>query len=391
MTAIQNKEQLKKVELKRIDLSELPKSLPDFKNAAFSKDILIENWLAAWIKSSLESGKIKENQLIPKKTELAFHLSVSVGTIQNAIRYLEDKGIVASKQRIGTVVAGPDSSKDQFRKLKSKREKIITEIKKYIINNNYKPGQSLPSSRQFAAILASSNNTTRLALEFLYSQGYLKSKPVKGNETYWVVEKIPALEPTEKNEMNEIKSDTLVEQIEQELKTYISKNYKVGDKLCAHSELSTIFNVSIKTIHDALKRLIEQEILLSRRGRYGTTVIKLPFTSSFEPKPESSIFASAKDAAFYSYQKIENSIKSMIKENYDIAEKLPPMETLAEKFDVSTNTIRKALQNLEQQGIITFSRGRYGGTFITNIPETESHQAFKWLAVNPHYSKVYQN
>jgi hypothetical protein len=35
-----------------------------------------------------------------------------------------------------------------------------------------------------------------------------------------------------------------------------------------------------------------------------------------------------------------------------------------------------------------FSRGRYGGTFIIDMPEVENH-SFKWLAVNPQYAHEY--
>lgn len=73
-----------------------------------------------------------------------------------------------------------------------------------------------------------------------------------------------------------ITQKTLVNKVENDLKNYITSSLKVGDKLPAHSELSKLLKVSIKTIHDALKVLIDEGILLPRRGRYGTTVIKLP-------------------------------------------------------------------------------------------------------------------
>ena len=106
---------------------------------------------------------------------------------------------------------------------------------------------------------------------------------------------------------------------------------------------------------------------------------------------ETSIFASATEAAFYSYQKIENTIKSFISDNYEIGDKLPSMEELSKRFDVSSNTIRKALQNLAKQGIVNFSRGRYGGTFVTDMPETEDEAAYRWLAVSPNYTITYDN
>ena len=57
---------------------------------------------------------------------------------------------------------------------------------------------------------------------------------------------------------------------------------------------------------------------------------------------------------------------------------------------MSPNTIRKAFHNLAKEGYLVFSRGRYGGTFVIDIPEIES-QTFKWIAVNPQYAKEYSN
>lgn len=93
-------------------------------------------------------------------------------------------------------------------------------------------------------------------------------------------------------------ADTLVEKVEAELKDYIKANFKVGDRLPAHQELSEILKVSIKTVHDAMKNLIEEGYLLARRGRYGTTVIKLPYENLLQPQneisiKEATIFASA--------------------------------------------------------------------------------------------------
>ena len=43
---------------------------------------------------------------------------------------------------------------------------------------------------------------------------------------------------------------------------------------------------------------------------------------------------------------------------------------------------------LAKEGYLAFSRGRYGGTFVVDIPET-GEETFKWLAVNPQYAEVY--
>ncbi len=53
---------------------------------------------------------LKENTLLPKKSDLAYYLGVSVGTVQNAIRFVEDAGYLESKQRIGTILRDANNS-----------------------------------------------------------------------------------------------------------------------------------------------------------------------------------------------------------------------------------------------------------------------------------------
>lgn len=389
-------EKLEKSELKRIEISELPKEIPNFKNSFESKDSIIKKWLTDWITNGFKKGKLQENTLLPKKADLAYYLGVSVGTIQNAIRFVEDSGLLESKQRIGTILRSHETSNPIIRKASSKREKVISLIKKYIVDNNIKMDEPLPSARALSTIIGNSTNTTRLALDYLHTQGIIEPKAFRSNESNWIVKQIPSLSEEEASLNDEVSSNTLVEKVEQDLRNYIKENHKVGDKLPSHAELSETLKVSIKTIHDAMKSLIDSGILLARRGRYGTTITQIPDSNVLQPTREisiitSSIFAKAEDAAFYSYQKIENIIKNYIAENFEIGDKIPSMEALSEKFDVSSNTIRKALQNLAKQGYVNFARGRYGGTFVADLPETDNGEAFRWLAISPQYTISYDS
>ena len=91
----------KKSELVKISINEFKNSIPDLKNSDESKSIIIANWLASWIKHSLKTGKVKFSNVLPKKAEFAYILGVSVGTIQHAIRHLEDLGFVESNDSYG--------------------------------------------------------------------------------------------------------------------------------------------------------------------------------------------------------------------------------------------------------------------------------------------------
>lgn len=382
---------LDKSELRKLTMKDISIALPDLKNIFESKAIAVANWLIDWIEIDFKAGKIKETDLIPQKAELAYHLGVSIGTIQNAFRYIEDRGYVESKQCIGTMIRDRKKTDSTVRKLTSKRDVCVDLIKKYILEKKIKIGQKMPSSRILASIIGASPNTTRLALENLCSKRILEHKFKSSNEANWFLKSNDFSLPKTKSDFSD--NVTLVEKIEKDLENYIIRNLKVGDRLPAHEELSVALKVSIKTIHDALKTLIKKGILLARRGRYGTTVIKMPNgiinNDSFLTKKETSIFASAQDTAFYNYEKTQNHIKALIANNYEIGSKLPSILDLSKELDLSPNTIRKALNNLADDGYLRFARGRYGGTFVIDIPDTSS-QSFKWLAVNPKYVEVYK-
>ncbi len=371
-----------KSSLHQIKTCDITIPLPDLKNINESKALAIGKWLMHLI----DSDKcIKPNTLLPSKPELAYLLGVSIGTIQNALRYIEDLGYVESKQCIGTLVRDRNNNEFCMRKLTSKREIAINAIKKYILDKNFIINQNLPSSRSIASSIGCSANTTRLALEYLGTLGIIEHKFKKSNETGWIVKSLDF-----EIDKNTDENLTLVKKVETDLKNFIKTNLKIGDKIPAHADLSSKLSVSIKTIHDALKFLIDDGILMARRGRYGTTVIRMPDEKNTYEKKETSIFAPAPDTAFYYYEKTQNHIKRMIAENYEIGSKLPSILELSKQLDLSPNTIRKAFHNLAKEGYLAFSRGRYGGTFVIDIPET-GEQAFKWLAVNPKYAEVYKN
>lgn len=390
MIGKENFKNIEKAALTRVEVSLLPKKLPDLKDKSRTKDSIISAWLKNWISDSLKSKKIQPGNLIPKKEDIATYVGVSVGTVQNAIRFIEDEGFVESKQRIGTLIKAPDSEDSQIRKQTSKREKLIYLMKKYILSENYQVNDTLPSSRELAKRLDSTLNTTRLALEFLAANGIIITQNSRGNKANWTLVQTPEITQQEDEEFGSTETNkTLVMQVSSDLKEYIQNNYNVNDRLPAHAELSEILKVSIKTVHDAMKALIDEGILCARRGRYGTIVVRMP-NSSAQKGAEYEIFASAREASFYNYERVEKHLKLLIRKTYKVGQKLPPMGALAQELDVSSNTIRKALQNLEKQNLIEFTRGRYGGTFITKMPEEKEMATFKWLSVNPEHVQAYK-
>lgn len=383
-------ENISKATLTRIEVSTLPREIPDFQAPGATKDTLIADWLKNWITAALQAKTITEHHLLPKKGEIAIYLGVSVGTVQNAIRYIEDDGFVESKQRIGTLIRDSEASGHRMRKQTSKRDQAVIAIKQYILAKEFQPGQTLPSAREIAKTIQSAPNTTRLALEFLSSTGTLKSLGNRGNKANWSLREIPEVEA---GTVNAIESETLIDQLERDLKKLIANQFDLGAKLPSHLELSDQFKVSIKTVHDAMKRLADQNIIHSKRGRYGTYVMRKPDASKLMPI-DTSIFVPAEEVSFYNYEKVEQHLKTLIRQSYKVGDKLPAMGLLSKELDVSSNTIRKALQNLAKDKMVSFSRGRYGGTYVTRVPEaketTEPGKNFTWVSINPETVKTYR-
>ena len=378
---------IEKASLTRVETNLLPKKLPVFKNSKVTKDILIAKWVENWIKQGLKTNKFKAGMLFPKKADIAAHLGSSLGTVQNAIRYIEDEGFVESKQRIGTLIKDSTEENSVLRKQTSKRDLAIKAIQKYIIDKNCEIGKPLPSSRDLAVAIGCATNTTRLALEYLSTKNIIKSMGNRGNKANWILVSIPNISS---NENINIETDTLVDMTQRDLKAYIQENFSVGDKLPPHKILSNELKVSIKTVHDAMKVLINEGILSAKRGRYGTTIIRLPNQDKSSMRLEDMIFAPAQDAKFYNYEKIEEYLKNTIATKYNIGDKLPPMNVLAKELNVSGNTIRKAVQSLQKQCLIEISRGKYGGTVIVNKPKNISNNANRWFSLNEEHAKIYK-
>ncbi len=383
-------ENVSKATLTRIEINQLPREIPDFQAPGATKDTLIAEWLKNWIVDSLKTGTLTENHLLPRKGEISAYLGVSVGTVQNAIRYIEDEGHVESKQRIGTLIRDVQNSGHRMRKQTSKRDQAVLAIKQLIVEQQFQPGQTLPSAREIAKTIHSAPNTTRLALEFLSGTGILKSLGNRGNKANWSLRELPEIDSVS---VCSIESETLIDQLERDLKKLIAETFSVNEKLPSHLELSDIFKVSIKTVHDAMKRLADQGIIRSKRGRYGTYVVRKPDADKLMPM-DTSIFVPAEEVSFYNYEKVEQHLKAMIRQNFKVGDKLPAMGVLSKELDVSSNTIRKALQNLAKEKMVSFSRGRYGGTYVTRIPEAkeaDAGKAFTWVSINPETVKSYRS
>lgn len=340
--------------MRRIQLAEMTPHVHTFLHGENKVDKL-SKWLISWIVLKLKSGEIKEHDLLPSKSEIACHIGVSQGTMQNVFRLLEDAGYIESKQKIGSYVK--DRAGKRFEKLTSKKDITAEKIKKYMKDNHYKQGDVLISIRKLSTIIGVSSATVRAAITNLILQGVLQKK----KRTYILTGRSFRVSETE--------TKTLVEKAALNIKKFIIKNLEPGDKLPAGKTLASMFDVSLKTVHDAVKLLAKEGILYTRRGQYGTIVLSI--TDNNKPK-------------LYNYEIIENKLKDLLITNFKVGEKIPSIRILAKQYKTSEKTIKKALDNLSADGYVTFVRGRYGGTFVTDIPSSNT-ESYTWLALNPDY------
>lgn len=62
-----------------------------------------------------------------------------------------------------------------------------------------------------------------------------------------------------------------------------------------------------------------------------------------------------------------------------VGERLPPEAALSDMFGVGGATLREALAELRDQGVVETRRGRSGGTFVVNQPPTQTDAIRTWF------------
>ena len=367
--------------MKHLTLDDIRIAKPDFHTSKLPKGQTVTSWLIDWIKHSLECGIADIGDFIQSKEDLASFLNVSTATVQNSIRQVKNLGYFCSKQSIGTYIA--DFYSKDIKQQDDLYHGTLTEckIKKLVLDEGIKLNSPLPSIKRISEITEISQNTIRFSLLNLVNKGYIKKVSQRGNKFSWIY--IKEFELTKEEIMNGINDEdfTLTHQLVDKIQKYIEKTYKAGEKILPNMAFSRMFDVSIKTVNDAMKILNAKKIILSRRGRYGTIYLgnnrntKTDYISSERKKntiPQNYI---------YSWQKALGHLKKYITENYKIGDKIAPIRELAAILNVSPNTIRRALEDMFENNYLISKRGKTGGIFITEMPqETE---AYRWLAINP--------
>ena len=367
--------------MKHLTLDDIKIPKPDFESSKTPKGQMISLWLIDWVKHSLEYGIADIGDFIPSKDDFAKYLDVSPATMQNSIRYVKNLGYFSSKQSTGTQIA------DFYLKdlnIENDNEKLYRgtiaecKIKKIILDYNVAINDPIPTIPELSRICDISQNTIRLALQNLAISGYLEKVKARGNKYIWLYKK--EFELSKKELLCGIQDEdfTLKHQLIDKIHDYLDKTYKHGDKILSNKSISNMFEVSVKTVNDAMKILANKKIILSRRGQYGTIYLgknknpKKDFISQERKKIETEDYK-------YSWQKTLENLKKHIVQNYEQGDKLSPIRELAGILNVSPNTIRRALRPLINNGFLISKAGKSGGFFIVEMPEVKD--SYQWLAI----------
>lgn len=378
--------------MEKILISEIhipPADIKDGLLKNLTKDRIILKWLISWVEDGLKNNIFNIGDLIPPKKEFAKYHNVSTGTVQNAIRYAEDLGYFKSRQCIGTMIADKNEP-DLDEKAVSKKDAAVVQIKKYMIENKLQKGDILPAARTLANEIDTSQNTVRLALEVLIKEKIIATNCPNTNKPSKILNIDYKDIVIEKTSLS--REGTLSKKLYTKIKQYIVENYNINDKIMPNEDFAKLFNVSVRTINDAMKKLNKEKIILSLRGRYGTRYINEPDKllkqkeggekSKFMSPPKSAV-SNIKNSYLYSWQRVLDQIKKYMITHHEAGDKLPSMKDLAVTLNVSSNTVRRAVNELVEQGILFCQRGKHGGIYIVEIPAKED--AFTWLALNPKF------
>lgn len=340
----------------------LPADIPNYSESKGShKTALTLAWMEKFILDGLAEGKIKEGEILPTKQVIAKHLGVGEGTVQIAVRALEDKGLVRCKQRIGTIVYLRDENDNEPKmKFKQTTKRDVLVGKMFDIMRARGVGNKLPKIIELSKMFDISTGTVKQALNYLCIKGYLA---IKGSGTDLIIRKLP---DNADRLTDSYETSILVEKIANIFRDRVRNEYKPGDRLPGTQHYAEEFGVSIKTVYDAMKILNEEGLIKTYKGKYGSVV--LGENGEFKQDPN-----------FYRWEKLYAALVNRIKNEYKPGMHLPSIKKTAKEFSAGTKTVRRAYDRLFDEGYVV--RGGFRQPPI--VAGVSEERAFKWIAVNP--------
>jgi DNA-binding GntR family transcriptional regulator len=131
--------------------------------------------IAAALRDRIRRGELKPGDKLPSEAGISAEFGVARGTAREALKRLEDDGLVDTLPAVGRIVR----SEEQADKTPRYR-RIAAELMAAIEAGDYPPGSQLPGESQLADKFQASRNTIRSALSDLDGRGLIEVVHGKG-------------------------------------------------------------------------------------------------------------------------------------------------------------------------------------------------------------------
>ncbi|MCO6010559.1 GntR family transcriptional regulator [Actinoallomurus purpureus] len=131
--------------------------------------------IAAVLRDRIRGGQLKPGDKLPSEAAVSAEFGVARGTAREALRKLENDGLVDALPAVGRIVR----SEEQADKTPRYR-RIAAELIAAIETGDYPPGSQLPGEAQLAEQFQASRNTIRSALGELDGRGLVEVVHGKG-------------------------------------------------------------------------------------------------------------------------------------------------------------------------------------------------------------------
>jgi len=264
----------------------------------YSKDINPKNDNETFCRSTIAECKIKKividynvalNNIIPSVTELSRICDISQNTIRIALSNLALGGYLEKVKARGNKYIWiykkefELSQKELTCGIKDEdftlKHQLIEKVTNYL-EKTYKNGDKILPNKALARMFEVSVKTINDVMKNLTSKKIILPRRGRYGTIYLGKEKTD-----KRNFISQERKKIIPEQdykyswqkALEHLKKYIIQNYEQGDKLVPIRELASILNVSPNTIRRALKSMLQDGSLISKKGKTGGIfIVEMP-------------------------------------------------------------------------------------------------------------------
>ncbi|MFN7310747.1 MAG: GntR family transcriptional regulator, partial [Vampirovibrionales bacterium] len=96
----------------------------------------------------------------------------------------------------------------------------------------------------------------------------------------------------------------------------------------------------------------------------GTYVTRLPLHFISMNTVESLFVPAEQHIDLYDYEKAYQALDEKLTASFKSGDQLPNVQELADAIGVTVNSVRRGLKQLQDEGRVTFKRGRFGGAIV---------------------------